>query len=108
MKIEFGGAVWRSISFPIKTNVNDSIVEETNNFHIVVACMRNGVHILNLNCKNWSYETLTSCMDYEGFLAYGLDANFDEVNRKFTVISCYFDNQQLHLWDTTVPKKCLD
>lgn len=108
MKIEFGGAVWRSISFPIKTNVNDSIVEETNNFHIVVACMRNGVHILNLNCKNWSYKTLTSCMDYEGFLAYGLDANFDEVNRKFTVISCYFDNQQLHLWETTVPKKGLD
>lgn len=101
-KIEFGGALWRTLSFPAD-DTSDS-TETTKKFYIIAACARNGIHVVHVNCETWSYETCSSCLEFEGFLAYGIDVKVKKCaeTSTFLVASCYFDNQQLHLWKTTI------
>jgi len=102
-KIEFGGAVWRTIAFPISTSNQNNEVE---NFHLVAACARNGIHVIDLNTKTWVYNTIAKCLEYEGFLAYGLDVKpyYYESSMSYVIASCYFDNNQFHVWKIDIPK----
>lgn len=97
-KLEFGGAPWRTIAFPFSNDNTD--VKESENFHIVSACARNGIQLGSLNINNWSYETITTCLEFEGYLAYGLDVKSisHEQLKSYVVASCYFDNHEFHAW----------
>lgn len=99
-KIEFGGAVWRTMSFPAPP----ADAEDTCGIHIVASCARNGVHVICLDSSSWAYETVASCMEHEGFLAYGLDVKVHQNKdmRSLVIASCYFDNQYFHLWKLKV------
>ncbi|CAL8109411.1 unnamed protein product [Orchesella dallaii] len=98
-KIQFGGAVWRTICLPY---VSDSTVkpETEEDLLLVAACARNGIHLIHLNRTDWSYDTKATCLEHEGFLAYGLDVKLNKTTKKYVIASCYFDNQQLHVWKT--------
>ncbi|ODM92031.1 Diphthine methyltransferase [Orchesella cincta] len=99
-KIEFGGAVWRTISLPYMSNNSTGEVETDKDLLLVAACARNGIHLVHLNLNDWSFDTKATCLEHEGFLGYGLDVKLEKTSKTCVIASCYFDNHQLHVWKT--------
>lgn len=79
----------------LPTQQNSSL--DPNVYKMAVAAGRNGIHVVQFDRSNWSWETMFCCLDHRGSLAYGIDIHPNE--ETLTVATCYFDLHILHIFN---------
>jgi len=92
LEIHLGGAVWRTIW------LSPFGEKRENEYQVAVAAARNGVQIVRFNRSSWTGESIFTCKNHLGNLAYGLDVRMDKTDKTYTFGTCYFDHNMLHIF----------